>query len=218
MTGMQGQASGTKGDGRRERLILVGILMAVFVGMIATYWVGSPRLEGDAGGAEAGLAGVGENGRVAVAEAAMPARAVAPAPPAVPVFHADVYFDFESTRLRADAVQVLQETVALMDPESAWGVLVQGHADVHGPAEYNRHLAQRRADAVKRFLVELGVPEPSIRMVAIGQEGAVCEDPGPECQQLNRRVHLEIRKLPAAAAAAIRPVIADRDVFDIEPF
>ena len=53
--------------------------------------------------------------------------------------------------------------------------------------------------AVKQFLVELGVPETSIKVVTIGQEGALCDDPVAECQQLNRRVHLEIRKLAPAA-------------------
>ena len=51
-----------------------------------------------------------------------------PAPPAG-VFHADVYFDFKSTRLRADAARVLQETTGLVDLANAWVVLVQGYAD-----------------------------------------------------------------------------------------
>ncbi len=123
--------------------------------------------------------------------------------PPAGVFHADVYFDFKSTRLRADAVRVLQDTTGLMDLANAWVVLVQGHADRQGPAEYNRVLAQRRAQAVKQFLVELGVPETSIRLVTLGQDGSLCDDPGKECQELNRRVHLEFRKLAAAAPSTL---------------
>ncbi len=74
-------------------------------------------------------------------------------------------------------------------------VLVQGYADRQGPPEYNKVLAQRRAEAVKQFLVELGAPEASVKVVTLGQDGALCDDPSKECQQLNRRVHVEIRKL-----------------------
>src|SRR2546427_3059738 len=67
--------------------------------------------------------------------------------------------------------------------------------DRQGPPEYNKVLAQRRAEAVKQFLVDLGAPEASVKIVTIGQDGALCDDPSNECQQLNRRVHVEIRKL-----------------------
>lgn len=117
------------------------------------------------------------------------------------VVHADIYFDFKSARLRADSVGVLQEQAGALIKGGTWVVLVQGYADRHGPSEYNRKLAQRRADEVKRFLVELGVSEPWIKVVTIGQEGSLCDDPGAECQQLNRRVHLEMRKLPRTAEA-----------------
>jgi peptidoglycan-associated lipoprotein len=169
--------------GVKELVILVGILLTVIAGAIGTYWIRSQGVE-------------------AAPEATTRPRTVVSAPPAA-VFHADVYFDFKSTRLRADAVRVLQDTTGLMDLANAWVVLVQGYADRQGPAEYNRVLAQRRAQAVKQFLVELGVPETSIRLVTLGQDGSLCDDPGKECQELNRRVHLEFRKLAAAAPSTL---------------
>jgi outer membrane protein OmpA-like peptidoglycan-associated protein len=178
----------TDGSGSAKELaILVGILLMVVAGAVGTYWIHSRGVE---------AAGI-----VAVKPAEPKAsRVTVPAPPAG-VFHADVYFDFKSTRLRADAARVLQETAGSMDLANAWVVLVQGHTDRQGPAEYNRTLAQRRAETVKQFLVELGVPEPSVKVAAVGPEAALCDDPGKECQQLNRRVHLEIRKLAAAVPA-----------------
>ena len=191
--------------GLKELVVLVGILLTVVAGAIGTYWVQSQGVEAASTTTPAGKATEDANGpRVAI-----------PAPPAG-VFHADVYFDFKSTRLRADAARVLQETTSRMDLTNAWVVLVQGYTDSQGPAEYNRGLAERRATVVKRFLVDLGVPEASIKMVTMGPNGALCDDPGKECQELNRRVHLEFRKLaaavPAAAvagAAAIEPKQAD---------
>jgi outer membrane protein OmpA-like peptidoglycan-associated protein len=177
--------------GVKELVILVGILLTVIAGAIGTYWMHSQGVE---------AAGTTTATDSATAEPKGP-RAVIPAPPAG-VFHADVYFDFKSTRLRADAARVLQETTGRMDLSNAWVVLVQGYTDSQGPAEYNRGLAERRAQVVKRFLVDLGVPETAIKMMTMGRDGALCDDPSKECQELNRRVHLEFRKLAAAAPAA----------------
>ena len=109
--------------------------------------------------------------------------------------HADIYFDFDRSRLRADAVTTLQEKAEILKKEWNWSILVQGHADQYGPLEYNKALAFRRAQAVQQFLVELGVPEAAIKVVTIGKEATICEDQGKECQRLNRRVHLEMRNL-----------------------
>jgi len=192
----------TEMGGVKELVILVGVLLTVIAGAIGTYWVRSKGVEA---APETSAVAVKPSG-----EATRP-RAMVPAPPAG-VFHADVYFDFKSTRLRADAARVLQETTGLVDLANAWVVLVQGYADRQGPAEYNRTLAQRRAQAVKQFLVELGVPETAIKVVTLGQDGALCDDPGKECQELNRRVHLEFRKLAAAAPGA--PAVAGASASD----
>lgn len=192
----------TESGGVKELVILVGILLTVIAGAVGTYWIRSQGVEAAPGASAVTGKPSGESTRP---------RTVVPAPPAG-VFHADVYFDFKSTRLRADAVRVLQETTGLMDLANAWVVLVQGYADRQGPAEYNRVLAQRRAQAVRQFLVELGVPETSIRLVTLGQDGSLCDDPGKECQELNRRVHLEFRKL--AAAAPVAPAVAGASAND----
>ena len=137
------------------------------------------------------------------------AKPSAPASPIAAAVHADVFFDVNRSRLRADAVSTLQEHAARIREEGGtWRVLVQGYADGQGGAAYNLSLAQRRAEAVRQFLVELGVPEAAIRVLTIGQGGTLCEEATPECQQLNRRVHLEMRRLaptPAGPAAAAEP-------------
>lgn len=189
----------TRTGSGREIALLVGVLLLVAAGTVVTYWIRSQSAE-------------------AANQAATPAparpRTVAPAPTETDVIHADVYFDFKSTRLSAGAVRLLQDKAALLEHTSTWAVLVQGYADRQGPAEYNRTLAQRRATAVKQFLVELGVPEASIKVVTIGQEGSLCDEPSAECQQLNRRVHLEMRKLTRAAAEPVRPKLAVGDTLD----
>jgi outer membrane protein OmpA-like peptidoglycan-associated protein len=187
----------------REIVMLVGILVLVAAGTMTTYWVRSGRVEA----AGKTVPAVSRPAEVAV-------RAAAPAPVPMDVVHTDVYFDFKSTRLRADAVRTLQEKATAMERSSTWGVLVQGYADSQGPAEYNRVLALRRAEAVKQFLVELGVPEASVKVATVGAEGTLCDEATRECQQLNRRVHLEIRRLRTAATPAVRPVLATEDTLE----
>jgi len=200
MGNSQPQESRT-GSGK-EIALLVGVLLLVAAGTEVTYWIRSQSAEASNQGAPA-----------AAAQTPAPRpRTVAPAESEV--IHADVYFDFKSTRLSAGAVRLLQDKAGLLEHASTWAVLVQGYADRQGPAEYNRTLAQRRATGVKQFLVELGVPEASIKVVTIGQEGSLCDEPSTECQQLNRRVHLEIRKLTRAAAEPVRPTLMVGDTLD----
>jgi peptidoglycan-associated lipoprotein len=194
---MSGQGQETRVGSGREIAMLVGVLLLVATTTVVTYWVRSQS-------AEASSQPGATPAPVTTAAPAPHPRVTAPAPTDTDIVHADIYFDFKSTRLRADAVRLLQAQAEKLDHASSWALLVQGYADRQGPPEYNRALAQRRAEAVKQFLVELGVPEPSIKVVTIGQEGALCEDTSSGCRQLNRRVHLEIRKL--AKAASLEPL------------
>jgi outer membrane protein OmpA-like peptidoglycan-associated protein len=199
------QPQSTRAGSGREIALLVGVLLLVGVGTVGTYWA---RTRGAEATAEA-----------AGAAPAAPERpqVTAPVPsPAADVVHADVYFDVKSTRLRAEAARLLQERAAAMEQPHTWAVLVQGYSDRQGSAPYNRQLAERRAATVKQFLVELGVPETSIKTVTVGPEGAICDEPSAECQQLNRRVHLEMRRLTRAAADAVRPALMVGDTLETD--
>jgi outer membrane protein OmpA-like peptidoglycan-associated protein len=204
------EQAGRTGSGSGKELVALIVVIALIAGAgtLATYWV---QTAGAPEGAQRDIA--------TAAEAPPAPRLVvaAPTPAVLEVVHSDIYFDFKSARLRADAVRLLQEKAALMERTSAWGVLVQGYADRQGPAEYNKVLARQRAEAVKQFLVELGVPEASIKVVTLGQEGTLCDEPGAECQQLNRRVHLEIRQLARTAVAPVRPVTTHGDELTTAP-
>lgn len=174
--------------------ILLGGLGILVGGALGTAWMQGPTMEASATSSEATPA------VVATAPETARASVESKLPEAPEAVHADIYFDFKSARLSADSVSVLQEHATTLKDDGTWAVLVQGYADQQGPSEYNRRLAQRRADEVKRFLVELGVAEPRIKVVTIGREGSLCDDSGAACQRLDRRVHLEMRKLSPAIA------------------
>jgi outer membrane protein OmpA-like peptidoglycan-associated protein len=187
----------------RELVIVIGCLAMLLSGVGALYWMQTRPEEASAGTSVVVAAAPADAKSV---ETARPKSGVVT--PDGAVVHADVYFDFKSARLRADAAKLLQDKAATMSRTETWAVLVTGYADIHGPAVYNKVLAQRRADTVKQFLVELGVPESSVKVVALGPEAALCDDPGTECQQLNRRVHLEIRRLGPVASVSTAPSAA----------
>jgi outer membrane protein OmpA-like peptidoglycan-associated protein len=161
-------------DGTKELRMLVGVLLGLMVAVVLTACVDA--------GAQAQV------------------RAVAPAPEPE-VMKVDLYFDSNSVRLRADAAKLLQERVELMNPVGAWVIELEGHADRWGTPEYNADLAKRRTSIVKQFLMDLGVPETSITVDVIGQDGAVCDKPNRECQKLNRRVHMQMRKTSEGTAS-----------------
>jgi peptidoglycan-associated lipoprotein len=109
--------------------------------------------------------------------------------------HTDIYFEVGSKGLTDDAKAILatQADVAKNDPDL--GILVQGYTDRQGSASYNMKLGMKRAETVKAELMSAGVAEHQIKVVSLGKEGALCLDNSDVCRNMNRRVHLEIRKI-----------------------
>ena len=66
-------------------------------------------------------------------------------------------------------------------------ILVEGNCDERGTAEYNIQLGQRRAEAVKRYLVNLGLDAGAIRTTSYGKEKPVCTEHNESCWTRNRR-------------------------------
>ena len=202
MTTTNTPSTATKNELLRELIIATGCVAMLLSGVGALYWIQTRPDEAAAGATVTTAAKAGD---VKPTEMPKP-KAGVPTPDAA-VTHADIYFDFKSVRLRADAAKLLQDTAAAMTRTETWAVLITGYADSHGPAAYNKVLAQRRAETVKQFLVELGVPETAVKVAALGPEASLCDDPGKECQQLNRRVHLEIRRRGLVGSAMPAAVV-----------
>ena len=103
---------------------------------------------------------------------------------------ADVFFDYDEYAIRPDAVPVLEKDAELL--KSTYkdsGVLIEGHCDERGTVEYNLELGKRRAQAVKDYLVDLGIEESRIRIVSYGKERPFCAESEPSCWKQNRRGH-----------------------------
>ena len=105
----------------------------------------------------------------------------------------DAYFDYDKSDIRADAQSALQQDAAaiksiLADFPNAT-IVVEGHCDDRGSAEYNLGLGDRRASSAKDFLVQLGIPADRLKTISYGKERPQCTDENESCWQRNRRAH-----------------------------
>ena len=104
----------------------------------------------------------------------------------------DVFFDLDESVVRDDAKAPLQKNADWMKRWSSTRIMVEGHADERGSAEYNLALGERRANAVRAYLVNLGIPETRITITSKGKEAPFCTESGEGCWQQNRRGHFII--------------------------
>ncbi|HEY1241207.1 MAG TPA: peptidoglycan-associated lipoprotein Pal [Bryobacteraceae bacterium] len=105
----------------------------------------------------------------------------------------DAYFDYDKSDIRGDARDVLTKDAdalksILKDFPNA-SIVLEGHCDERGSAEYNLGLGDRRATAAKDFLVQLGVPTDKVRTISYGKERPQCTEHDESCWQKNRRAH-----------------------------
>jgi len=101
----------------------------------------------------------------------------------------DAYFDYDSAELRADTRQALQRTADFLKNYPQARVTIEGHCDERGSTEYNLALGDRRANAVKQYLVSLGVPPERLTSTSWGKEKPFCMESTESCWQQNRRGH-----------------------------
>ena len=106
----------------------------------------------------------------------------------------DIYFDYDMSDLRADAMRTATANAELLKrifaQDSNFTVLIEGHCDERGSAEYNLGLGDRRATSLRDFYVQQGLPAARIRTISYGKEKPVCTDANEACYQKNRRDHM----------------------------
>ena len=145
-----------------------------------------------------------QSGSTTVAESAVGAIEVQPAPQADAVALAGryVYFDFDSALIRSEFKDSIDAHARQLMADPAATLRIEGHADERGSREYNLALGQRRADAVARALQLLGVADARLETVSYGAERPKADGSGEEAWRLNRRA--ELQREGATRAAALR--------------
>ncbi len=81
-----------------------------------------------------------------------------------------VFFAFDSSAISADAAEVLDTQVKWLKKHEDVKVVVQGYCDERGTREYNLALGERRANAVKQYLVSKGIAADRISVISYGKE------------------------------------------------
>jgi peptidoglycan-associated lipoprotein len=104
----------------------------------------------------------------------------------------DVFFELDQSTIRDEGRTSLQKDADWMKKWTSTQVTVEGHCDSRGSSEYNLALGSRRAEAVKDYLVSLGVATNRLSVVSKGKEAPFCTDENESCWQQNRRGHFII--------------------------
>lgn len=101
----------------------------------------------------------------------------------------DVFFDFNKPTLRPDEAPAAQNDSAFLSQHPTLKVVVEGHCDDRGSAEYNLALGASRAESVKQALVQRGISPERIKTVSFGKEKPFCTQDNERCWQQNRVDH-----------------------------
>ena len=97
-----------------------------------------------------------------------------------------VYFEYDQYGLGADATEALRGNAEWLK-RTGMKVLVEGHADERGTAEYNLALGQKRAKTVREYYVRAGVPAAKVGTISYGKERPDCTGDYDSCGPKNRR-------------------------------
>lgn len=104
---------------------------------------------------------------------------------------AETHFAFNKWQLSAEDKKTLAEHAAYLKENSTLALTIEGHADERGSAEFNRSLGEKRAEEVRRFLVDMGVKN-ALTVTSYGKDRPTCTERDETCYAKNRRVHLSV--------------------------
>ncbi len=116
-----------------------------------------------------------------------------PPPPQAVADLSDIFFDFDQFIVRDEARSELEANARLLIAQPNQAILIEGHCDERGTSAYNLVLGERRAQAVKQYLQDLGVASFDIQITSYGKERPFCAEHSEACWQSNRRAHFSTR-------------------------
>ncbi|MFW6315274.1 MAG: OmpA family protein, partial [Desulfohalobiaceae bacterium] len=107
-------------------------------------------------------------------------------------FNSEVFFDFDSANLKPGGRRELERVAQVLNKYPKTTIRIEGHTDQTGPEEYNQELSKRRAEAVKKALIQMGVIESRVHAVGYGETQPIskssrssnrkCRPPGRSCR------------------------------------
>jgi peptidoglycan-associated lipoprotein len=104
----------------------------------------------------------------------------------------DVSFDYDMSLIRDDQRAALTKNADYLRRWTSVRVTIEGHADARGTNEYNLALGERRGNAVRDYLLGLGIAAERMVVISKGEETPLCTDETEGCFARNRRGHFII--------------------------
>lgn len=104
----------------------------------------------------------------------------------------DIFFDFDKSTMRDDAKPNLNEDLQWLNANPAEQITIEGHCDERGTAEYNLGLGERRATAIRDYLVAAGINAKRIKTVSFGKERPFVMGHDEAVWKWNRRAHFVV--------------------------
>lgn len=104
-----------------------------------------------------------------------------------------VYFDYDSYVIKSEFQSLLEAHSRFIKLNNGRKVMIEGHTDDRGGREYNLALGQKRAEAVRRSLALLGVPDAQVEAVSFGKEKPAVQGNSEDAHAQNRRAELSYR-------------------------
>ncbi len=98
-----------------------------------------------------------------------------------------IYFDFDRSELQESARDELQRKAQVLRDYPELRVRIEGHADERGTVEYNLALGERRAEAARQYLIDLGIDTDRLTTVSYGEERPALEGSNESAWSQNRR-------------------------------
>jgi len=105
---------------------------------------------------------------------------------------AEVHFQYDMSTIRDEDRAVLQKNADYLRRWPTIRVTIEGHSDARGTNEYNLALGDRRGNAVKQYLIGLGIATDRLTVVSKGEEDPLCSEMIEDCYARNRRGHFVI--------------------------
>jgi len=180
--------------------IWLNVLMAVLVaGLFLTVSCAKKAVVSDAGTVKQATSGMSDADKAKAeaerlaAEKAAKEKAAKLAAARKAFENEDVHFDFDSSELTAAAKALLKDKAAWLAENASSSVTLEGHCDERGTTEYNLALGDRRATAVKAYLVDLGVAVARMNTISYGEEKPVDTGKTEIAWAMNRRAHFAIK-------------------------
>ena len=109
-----------------------------------------------------------------------------------------VFFDFDAYQLSSEAQATVEQLAAWMKQFPAKQIVVEGHADERGTREYNLALGARRANAVRDYLIVMGIDPNRVETVSFGEERPAVQGSNKDAWAQNRRAVFAVEGTPSS--------------------